>query len=107
MSHKEEGQTQRKMHFCDEMMSEWDLGSSSEIFLWEVLVKSLFLWEIFNRHVGKCAEGFEGVIKRNGIEKSNAEGIRLLEFCGKKELCMANTGFYKADKRKIIYNAGG
>ena len=28
---------------------------------WEVLVKSLFLWGDFNGHVGKYAEGFEGV----------------------------------------------
>ena len=32
---------------------------------------------------------------------------RLLDFCNEKELCVANTGFYKADKEKIIYSAGG
>ena len=53
----------------------------------------------------KCAEGFEGVYGGNGIGKRNAEG-RLLEFCDKKELCMANTWFYKSEKRKIIYSAG-
>ena len=41
-----------KVGFYDEMGSEWDLGSSSEI------IVSL---GDFNRHVGKCAEGFEGV----------------------------------------------
>ena len=89
------------------MTSEWDLGSSSEVFLWEVLVKSLFFWGDFNRHMGKCTEGFEGVHERNDIGKSSAEGRRLLEFCDEKELCMANIWFYKADKRKIIYRAGG
>ena len=41
-----------KVRFYDEMGSEWDLGSSSEIIV--SLVD-------FNGHVGKCAEGFEGV----------------------------------------------
>ena len=41
-----------KVYFYDEMGSEWDLGSSSEI------IVSL---GDFNGHVGKYAEGFEGV----------------------------------------------
>ena len=41
-----------KVRFYDEMGSEWDLGSSSEI------IVSL---GDFNGHVGKYAEGFEGV----------------------------------------------
>ena len=41
-----------KIHFYDEMGSEWDLRSSSEI------IVSL---GDFNKHVGKYAEGFEGV----------------------------------------------
>ena len=58
-----------KVHVYDEMGSEWDLGSSSEI------VVSL---GNFNEHVGKCAEGFEGVHGGNGVGKRNAEGRRLL-----------------------------
>ena len=46
-----------KVHFYDEMGSEWDLGSSSKI------IVSL---GDFNGHVGKCAEGFEGV--QRGVE---------------------------------------
>ena len=65
---------------------------------WKVLVKSSFFGD-FNGHLGKCAEGFEGVHGRNGIGKRNAEGIRLLEFCDEKEL--------KADKRKITCSTGG
>ena len=42
----------RKSSFYDEMASEWEFGSSSEI------IVSL---GYFNGHVGKCAEGFEGV----------------------------------------------
>ena len=41
-----------KVCFYDEMASEWDWGSSSEI------IVSL---EDFNGHVGICADGFEGV----------------------------------------------
>ena len=80
------------------MGSEWDLGSCSEI------IVSL---GDFNGHVGKCAEGFEGVHGGNGVGKRNAEGRRLLEFCDERELCVANTWFKKTDKRKITYSGGG
>ena len=66
-----------KVRFYDEMGSEWDLGSSSEI------IVSL---RDFNGHVGKCAEGFEGVHGGNGAGKRNAEGRRLLKFCDEREL---------------------
>ena len=52
--------------------SEWDLGSSSEI---------IVSFGDFNGHVGKCAEGFEGLHGEISIGKRNAEGRRLLEFC--------------------------
>ena len=87
-----------KVRFYDEMGSEWDLGSSSEIIV--------FLGD-FNGHVEKYAEGFEGVDGGNGVGKRNAEGRRLLEFCDGRELCVANTWFKKTDKRKIIYSASG
>ena len=48
-----------KEHFYDEMVSEWDLRSSSEI------IVSL---GDFNKHVGKCAEDFGGV-HEGGIGK--------------------------------------
>ena len=86
-----------KVQFYNEMGSEWDLGSSSEI------IVSL---GNFNGHVGKCAEGFESVHGGNGVRKRNAEGRRLLEFCDKRELYVANTWFKKTDKRKITYSAG-
>ena len=53
-----------KVRFHDEMASEWDFGSSSEI------IVSL---ENFNGNVEKCAKGFEGVQGGNGIGKRNAE----------------------------------
>ena len=49
-----------KFRFYNETVSERDLGSSSEIIL------SL---GDFNRHVGKCAEGFEGMHEGNSIGK--------------------------------------
>ena len=67
-----------KVRFCDEMGSERDLGSSSEI------IVSL---GDFNGHVGKYAEGFEGVHGGNGGGKRNAEGRRLLELCDERESC--------------------
>ena len=48
----------------------------------------------FNGHLGECAEGFEGVHGEMVLEK-DAEGRRLQEFCDEKELCVANTWFYK------------
>ena len=87
-----------KVCFYDEMGSEWDLGSSSEI---------IFSLGDFNEHVGKYAEGFEGVHGGNGVGKRNAEERRLLEFCDERELCVANTWFKKTDKRKITYSASG
>ena len=42
-----------------------------------------------------------------GSGKRNAEERGLLEFCNERELCVANTWFYKADKRKITSSAGG
>ena len=86
-----------KVRFYDEMGSEWDLGSSREV------IVSL---GDFKGHVGKCAEGFEGVHGWNGVGKRNAEGRKLLEFCDERELCVANTWFKKTDKRKITYSAG-
>ena len=64
-----------KVRFYDELASERDLQSSS------VIIVSL---DDFNGHVGKCAEGFEGVHWENGIGKRNAEGRRLLEFCDER-----------------------
>ena len=80
------------------MASGWDFRSPSEI---------IFSLGDFNGHVGKCAKEFEGVHGGNGIGKRNAVGRRLLELCDEKELCMANTWLYKADKRKITDIAGG
>ena len=61
----------------------------------------------FNGHVGKCAEGFEGIHGGYGIRKRNAEGRMLLGFYDQKELCVANTWCKEKDKRKVTYSSGG
>ena len=81
-----------KVRFYDEMASQWDLESFSEI--------TVSLGN-FSGHVGKCAESFKGVHVGNDIGRRNAEERRLLEFCDERELCVANTWFYKADKRNL------
>ena len=45
----------------------------------------------FNDHVGKCAEGFEGIHGGYVIGKRNVKGRMLLDFCVQKEVCVANT----------------
>ena len=43
-----------------------------------------------------------------GMElERNMDGRRLLEFCDKKDLCVANTWFRKPENRKVTYSAGG
>ena len=42
-------------------------------------------------HVGKRAEGFEGIHGGYGIEERNTEGRMLLDFCDQKQLYVANT----------------
>ena len=49
-----------KVCLYDKLGSEWDLGSLNEI------IASL---GDFNGHVGKCAKGFDGVHRGNGIGK--------------------------------------
>ena len=61
----------------------------------------------FNSHVGKCAEGFEGIHGGYEIGKRNVEGRMLLDFCVQKELCVANTWYKKRDERKVTYSSGG
>ena len=60
----------------------------------------------FSGHVAKRNDGFEGVHGGYGFGKRNAWGRRLLEFCDKKELCVANTWFEKEKQRKIKYGMG-
>ena len=85
--HQAEDQTHRKFVF----MIKWQKSGT-----WKVLVKSFLVYH-FHGHGGKRAEGFEGVHAAMVLGKKCR---RLLEFCDEKELCVANTWFYKADKKK-------
>ena len=74
------------------MAREWNVATANELVLG--------LGD-FNGHVGKCAEGFEQIGKRN------TEGRMLLDFCDQKELCVANTWYKKKHRRKVTYSSGG
>ena len=82
----------------NDIASEWDLQSPGEMVLG---------LEDFHRHVQTRIDGLEGAHGGYGIGKRNVEGKRLLEFCDKKELCVANTLFKKKEQRKITYSMGG
>ena len=83
--------------FYNDMASEWDLQSPGQVVLG--------LGD-FNGHVGRRIDGFEGVHGGYGIDERNVLERRLLEFCDKKELCVANMWFEK-EQRKIAYSMGG
>ena len=87
-----------KERFYEEIACEWGMANANELVLG--------LGD-FNGHVGKCAEGFEGIHGGYGIGKRNAEGRMLLDFCDQKELCVANTWYKKKDKRKVTYSSSG
>ena len=87
-----------KERFYAEMARKWSMANANELVLG--------LGE-FNGHVGKCAEGFEGVHGGYGIGKRNAQGRMLLDFRDQKELCVANTWYKKKDKRKVTYSSSG
>ena len=86
-----------KERFYEEMAREWSVANENE------LVVRL---GDCNGHVGKCAEGFEGIHGGYGVGKRNAEGRLLLDFCDQKKLCVANTWFKKKDERKVNYSSG-
>ena len=84
--------------FYEEMAREWSMANANEMVL---------RLGDFNGHVGKCAEGFEGIHGGYGIGKRNVEGRMLLDFCVQKELCVANTWYKKRNERKVTYSSGG
>ena len=61
----------------------------------------------FNGHVGKSADGFEGVHGGHGYGARNREGERILEFADGADLLVCNTQFRKADNKLITYSSGG
>ena len=60
----------------------------------------------FNVHVDRNIDGFQGVHGGFSIGKRHLEGRMLSEFSDAKHLCINNTWFGKADKKKITYDSG-
>ena len=89
---------EEKERFYHEISHEWSMGNADEMVLG--------LGD-FNGHVGKYADGFEGIHGGYGIGKRNSEGRMLLDFCDQKALCVANTWYKKKGRRKVTYSSGG
>ncbi len=59
-----------------------------------------------NGHVGKVANGYEGVHGGFGYGNRIPEGERILEFCNATDMIVANTLFKKRDSRLVTYQSG-
>ena len=96
MSHKAEDQTQKKCVF----MMKWRVSGTSEVpvklsSLWGISIDMLGnVLRVLNVYMGEC------------IGKRNAKGRKVLKLCDERELCVANTLSFKADKKKITYSVG-
>ena len=75
------------------MASEWDLESSSEI------IVSL---GDFNGHVGKCAEGFEGVHRKMVSRKEKQNEKDCWSFVMKESCVWQTLGFVRQTKGKSL-----
>ena len=75
------GKPDTEERFYEEMARQWSKANTNELVL---------KLRDFNGHVGKCAEGFEGIHGGYRIGKRNAEGRMLLHFSDQKESCVAN-----------------
>ena len=64
-------------------------------------IRSFYLLGDFNGHVGKAMEEFKDVHGGFGIVTRNAEGVRLLEFCGECDLTVINTFLTKEKKTSL------
>ena len=60
-----------------------------------------------NGHVGRGANGYEGVHGGCGYGVRNVEGERILEMGSALDLVVCNTWFKKRDSRLITYTSGG
>ena len=61
----------------------------------------------FNAHVGRKADGYEGVHGGYGHRTRNIAGERMLEFCDVAQLIVANTMFAREAERIVSYESGG
>ena len=75
------------------MRSEWDFGKSSKII---VSVGD------FNGHVGKCAEGFEGVHRETVLGKEMQREDDCWSFVIKESCAQQTLGFIRQTKRKSL-----
>ena len=68
----------REREIYEEMVCEWSMANANEMVLG---------LGNFNGHVGKCAEGFEGIHGGCGIGKRNVERRMLLFLRSKRFVC--------------------
>ena len=86
----------RRRHF----MRKWRVSG-----IWQTQMNWCWDWEISIAMLENERKDLK--VCMEGIEKKNAEGRMLLDFCDQKELCVANTWYKKKDKRKVTYSLGG
>ena len=60
----------------------------------------------WNGHVGKAADGYEGIHGGSGYGERNPDGDRILDFAVANDLIIANTCFAKRDSHLITYQSG-
>ena len=61
----------------------------------------------FNGHVGKVANGYEGVHGGHGYGLRNTKAESILEFAVSHDLNVVNTHFHKEDNHLITYHPSG
>ena len=66
----------------------------------------LFVCGVFNGHIGKNADGCEGVHDGRGFGIRNLEGERILEFAVAHNLVLSNSLFTKRESHLVTYQSG-
>ena len=66
----------------------------------------LFACENFIGHIGKNADGYEGVHGGGGFERSNLEVERILEFDVAHNEVVSNSLFMKRESHLVTYQSG-
>ena len=69
--------------------------------------ESVILGGDLNGHVGKLADGYQGVHGGMGFCRRNTEGETILDFADAMEMGIGNTFFRKPDSHLITYHSGG
>ena len=69
--------------------------------------ETLVICADFNGHVGKVADGYEGVHCCQGYGLRKFEGERIIEPAVAQDLALGNTHFHKKDNHLITYHSGG